>query len=163
MEKINLFGEKKSSNCVKTQGDLLEFYHSQFQKIAHELDGLNRFKLKTVTLTPVVDLSSLTLTTEEKIVEFVLWLIMVDDVVFLFHSVNFTKYPIFRYVEFYEAKMEHGDCLFIPYKWYANLDRFYWSFSVISMNYPFCMETSLRFQTPLGGVDFPFLFFLISR
>lgn len=32
--------------------------------------------------------------------------------------VNYTKYPIFRDVEFYEAKMESGDCLFIPFKWY---------------------------------------------
>lgn len=34
-------------------------------------------------------------------------------------SVDFTKYPIFHEVEFHEAKMESGDCLFIPFKWYA--------------------------------------------
>lgn len=33
-------------------------------------------------------------------------------------KVDFTKYPIFHEVEFYEAKMETGDCLFIPFKWY---------------------------------------------
>lgn len=34
-------------------------------------------------------------------------------------SVDFTKYPIFHEVEFHEAKMESGDCLFIPFKWYV--------------------------------------------
>ena len=33
--------------------------------------------------------------------------------------VDFTKYPIFHEVEFHEAKMESGDCLFIPFKWYV--------------------------------------------
>ncbi|XP_028412670.1 tRNA wybutosine-synthesizing protein 5-like [Dendronephthya gigantea] len=33
-------------------------------------------------------------------------------------KVDFTKYPIFHEVEFHEAKMEAGDCLFIPFKWY---------------------------------------------
>jgi lysine-specific demethylase 8 len=32
--------------------------------------------------------------------------------------VDFTKYPVFHEVEFHEAKMESGDCLFIPFKWY---------------------------------------------
>ena len=31
--------------------------------------------------------------------------------------VDFNQYPEFRDVEFFEAKLEAGDCIFIPYKW----------------------------------------------
>ncbi|XP_062510635.1 bifunctional peptidase and arginyl-hydroxylase JMJD5-like isoform X2 [Corticium candelabrum] len=33
-------------------------------------------------------------------------------------SVDLSKYPGFKDVEFYFARMEAGDCLYIPYKWY---------------------------------------------
>ncbi|XP_038076574.1 tRNA wybutosine-synthesizing protein 5-like isoform X2 [Patiria miniata] len=36
--------------------------------------------------------------------------------------VDFNKYPEFRDVEFFEAKLEAGDCIYIPYKWYHQVN-----------------------------------------
>ncbi|XP_022082158.1 tRNA wybutosine-synthesizing protein 5-like [Acanthaster planci] len=36
--------------------------------------------------------------------------------------VDFNKYPEFRDIEFFEAKLEAGDCIYIPYKWYHQVN-----------------------------------------
>ncbi|XP_071800632.1 tRNA wybutosine-synthesizing protein 5-like [Asterias amurensis] len=37
-------------------------------------------------------------------------------------KVDFEKYPEFKDVEFFEAKMEAGDCIYIPYKWFHQVN-----------------------------------------
>lgn len=36
--------------------------------------------------------------------------------------VNFTKYPSLREVEYIECQMDEGDCLFIPWRWYHQVN-----------------------------------------
>ena len=38
---------------------------------------------------------------------------------------DFTKYPGLAKVDYYEAIMEEGDCLYIPYQWYDGFSSFY--------------------------------------
>jgi len=37
-------------------------------------------------------------------------------------KVNFTKFPALREVEYIHCKMEEGDCLFIPWRWYHQVN-----------------------------------------
>ena len=40
-------------------------------------------------------------------------------------SVNYTTYPEFRRVDkYYRVLMEEGDCLYIPYLWYHQVNSF---------------------------------------
>lgn len=39
-------------------------------------------------------------------------------------KVDFTKYPSLREVEYWEAEMEAGDCLYIPFQWFHQVNSF---------------------------------------
>jgi len=43
---------------------------------------------------------------------YVLWQYIID-------SVNFTRYPEMAAVKYHVVNLTAGDCLYIPYKWYA--------------------------------------------
>lgn len=51
------------------------------------------------------------------IIFFVIKVMLTVITVYIFHRVDFVKYPGLAQVEYHYVEMQPGDCLYIPYGW----------------------------------------------